>query len=667
LLGLAAAASASPDSDVDAGAVRFVERTLSSPEFGATAGPGRGEEATTAFLAADLARLGFDPAGRQGFFLPVSAQFESAAPVSSVIGPAGSLRFGDEFVPFPESASGTAEGVVGSMPEEPLLRLTGRIVLLEAAEFPAEEVRTAAARGAAAVLVRSDAGRLTLDHVRLADGRELRGRVEDRGGEFGFTPYPAGESRTFALSEIVEIRFAVPPGPLAATGLFERRRGDVRSPVPVVAISSRAGVREGERVRVHVAFRSAGVVRRHVAGRLSGSGIGEVRLTARLDRPAEVAAALGAAAVLSRERSPGRPLLVLFLTSSDDREPVPGDVRPQGGDPVVAAAEALSEVRKRRVSSPSAPVPEPPPAPAGEPVGFTLAAAREERVAGRFERAKRAVAQALETTPDDPALLLERGRVLLAAGDLAGTEDAALDLARRFPSDGAAHLLRAEAAFAGGDETMGARALDRAALVKHPEALLRRARRLLDDGGPDDEARSDLQTVLAGYREAPAGAAARGALLLLMGRAPEAEKTLSGAVEADPGLSIALLWRADARIELDRSEAAAADLSRAWALGLREPSVLFQRGICELRLRRFTLAIRDFTEYGKSRPASSAAVYNIACAHALAGSTEEALQWLGVAFDAGFRDEAHARTDPDLESLWGDPRFAAIFASEEKE
>ncbi|MCU0727358.1 MAG: tetratricopeptide repeat protein [Planctomycetes bacterium] len=644
-----------------------MERFLSAPEFGADHGPGRGEEAATAFLAARLARFGFEPAGRPGWFLPVAADFESAAPVSSVWTPAGALRFGEDFVPFPESAAGTVEGRVDRMPVDPRERLPGRVVLLEAAEFPVDAVRDAAARGASAVLVRADARRLTMDRVLLTDGGEFAGIVEDRGTEFGFTSYPDGASRVLSLSEVREIRLAVPPGPLAPVRVFERLPGGPRAAVPVVALSSRAAVREGDTVRIHVSFRSERIVRRHVAGRLPGHGSGEVRLTARLTRPTEVAAALGAAAAAAGDRTPGRPLLVLFLSASESGEPESGEVRPAEDDAVEAARTTLSTLRTRRLVEPDPAPPVPPPAPAEPPPASSLDAAREERAAGRLVRAARAIDGALEASPGDRALLLERGRIRLATGDFAGVEEAALDLARRFPEDGTAHLLRAEAAFAAGLEEDGARALDRAALARHPEALLRRARRSLDEAVATDEIQSDLQTVLGENREAPAGVSARGALLLLMGRAPEASELLSRALAEDPGLVIALLWRADALIDLGRPEAASADLSRAWSLGLREPSVLFQRGICGLRLRQYTLAIRDFTEYAKVRPGSAAAVYNIACAHALAGSPEEALYWLGLAVEAGFRDEAHARTDPDLASLWGDPRFSAIFSSAERE
>jgi hypothetical protein len=61
---------------------------------------------------------------------------------------------------------------------------------------------------------------------------------------------------------------------------------------------------------------------------------------------------------------------------------------------------------------------------------------------------------------------------------------------------------------------------------------------------------------------------------------------------------------------------------------------------------------------GADFPSSMA--YNIACAYALLGEKEQALQWLEKSFEMGFRNLEHARTDSDLESLHGNPRFQAI-------
>jgi hypothetical protein len=52
--------------------------------------------------------------------------------------------------------------------------------------------------------------------------------------------------------------------------------------------------------------------------------------------------------------------------------------------------------------------------------------------------------------------------------------------------------------------------------------------------------------------------------------------------------------------------------------------------------------------------------YNIACAYALLGDKEKALEWLSKSFNMGFRNLELARTDSDLASLHGDPRFQQL-------
>jgi hypothetical protein len=51
------------------------------------------------------------------------------------------------------------------------------------------------------------------------------------------------------------------------------------------------------------------------------------------------------------------------------------------------------------------------------------------------------------------------------------------------------------------------------------------------------------------------------------------------------------------------------------------------------------------------KPGSPYVLYNLACAQARTGATRAALDTLGRAVDAGFRDRAHIENDPDLASL----------------
>jgi tetratricopeptide (TPR) repeat protein len=53
-------------------------------------------------------------------------------------------------------------------------------------------------------------------------------------------------------------------------------------------------------------------------------------------------------------------------------------------------------------------------------------------------------------------------------------------------------------------------------------------------------------------------------------------------------------------------------------------------------------------------------LYNVACGYALLGRKDAAIGWLERAVAAGFTDGRLLRTDSDLESLRGDPRFEAL-------
>ncbi|MCB9898686.1 MAG: tetratricopeptide repeat protein [Planctomycetes bacterium] len=59
-------------------------------------------------------------------------------------------------------------------------------------------------------------------------------------------------------------------------------------------------------------------------------------------------------------------------------------------------------------------------------------------------------------------------------------------------------------------------------------------------------------------------------------------------------------------------------------------------------------------------PLRTNATYNMACAYALTGHTERALQWLERARQAGFRNPGLLASDTDLASLRDDPRFTAF-------
>ena len=88
-----------------------------------------------------------------------------------------------------------------------------------------------------------------------------------------------------------------------------------------------------------------------------------------------------------------------------------------------------------------------------------------------------------------------------------------------------------------------------------------------------------------------------------------------------------------------------------------------QLGHAWLRVRDYKSAISAFQkalELGAGYPFNAA--YNIACGYALTGDKEAALEWLSKSLEMGFRNLQDVRTDDDLKSLRGDPRFIKLAA-----
>lgn len=67
-----------------------------------------------------------------------------------------------------------------------------------------------------------------------------------------------------------------------------------------------------------------------------------------------------------------------------------------------------------------------------------------------------------------------------------------------------------------------------------------------------------------------------------------------------------------------------------------------------------------FSKAAVSDELARQANYNAACSYALAGNTEQALEHLSRAIEAGFDDDAYLRSDPDLASLHANERFTAL-------
>lgn len=79
--------------------------------------------------------------------------------------------------------------------------------------------------------------------------------------------------------------------------------------------------------------------------------------------------------------------------------------------------------------------------------------------------------------------------------------------------------------------------------------------------------------------------------------------------------------------------------------------------------RDWAAAARAAALWAEREPGNSTAAYNAACAHALAGAAEPALDWLRRAGAAGFAGTRSLEEDPDLAPLRSHPGFAAATAA----
>jgi non-specific serine/threonine protein kinase len=76
---------------------------------------------------------------------------------------------------------------------------------------------------------------------------------------------------------------------------------------------------------------------------------------------------------------------------------------------------------------------------------------------------------------------------------------------------------------------------------------------------------------------------------------------------------------------------------------------------------RFDDSKREATMAMTLRPNESIILYNAACTFCALQKKEEALDAIGKAWRAGFRDTDWVRGDPDLALLAGDPEFERLY------
>lgn len=85
-------------------------------------------------------------------------------------------------------------------------------------------------------------------------------------------------------------------------------------------------------------------------------------------------------------------------------------------------------------------------------------------------------------------------------------------------------------------------------------------------------------------------------------------------------------------------------------------------GRIQLRAKRYAEAIASFTEAAKAAPQRGRALYNLACAYALSGEKEKAVDAVAGAIEAGLKVKAAYQGDPDFASLQEVPRFRELIA-----
>ncbi len=89
----------------------------------------------------------------------------------------------------------------------------------------------------------------------------------------------------------------------------------------------------------------------------------------------------------------------------------------------------------------------------------------------------------------------------------------------------------------------------------------------------------------------------------------------------------------------------------------------FERGVRLIQTGKHAEGIAAFErclEIDPEDPLASAALYNIACGHSLAGDKAKALEFLGKAADRGFADADLTGTDADLNPIRGEAGFAPL-------
>ena len=127
------------------------------------------------------------------------------------------------------------------------------------------------------------------------------------------------------------------------------------------------------------------------------------------------------------------------------------------------------------------------------------------------------------------------------------------------------------------------------------------------------------------------------------------------------GSSVGDAWAGDERLEeVFRSgdwEETVALCDTILADSPRHPTAIHHKGYALHALGRLDEALEMHLRGAELPSLGRTCAYNAACAYALKGDADHAIEWLTKAIDLGFEDTAHIGRDADLASLKSDARF----------
>jgi transcriptional regulator GlxA family with amidase domain len=141
----------------------------------------------------------------------------------------------------------------------------------------------------------------------------------------------------------------------------------------------------------------------------------------------------------------------------------------------------------------------------------------------------------------------------------------------------------------------------------------------------------------------------------------QAAAAYTSIIAAHPEDRVAQFRLGTCLVNTGKAEEGLAAMQRAVQQGYDEPFVIASLARAQLQAGRHADAIASYERAlaaGLSDHGTS--WYNLGCAHALSGHTDEAFKALARAIDAGFANRSLMERDEDLNSLRADTRFKAL-------